>query len=266
MRGVLAAINSDACAQPVLGTALALAELFDGTPIALHVGERGMRSPTAEAHAAGIEFREQSGPAADRIVVATEDPEIVALVLGAGAKPGGPFPVGRTAIEVITQVAKPVAVVPAHAQPPARLSRLLVPLEGTPESSRALDDMIKLARRCQLEILVLHVHSPATVPAFSDHEPYATEAWNQEFLARHLQAPHENVKLVRHLGAPARDIVAIASETAADLVMLAWSQQLGEGRAQIISHTLAHASVPVLLVPAPIDRLHRGLRLKTAAP
>lgn len=42
---------------------------------------------------------------------------------------------------------KPVVVVPPHAQPPDQISRILVPLEGTSESSRALDDTIELAHR-----------------------------------------------------------------------------------------------------------------------
>jgi nucleotide-binding universal stress UspA family protein len=249
MRNVLAAIDSDACAQPVLGTALALAKLFDATAIALHVRERGIGSPTELARAAGVELHEVSGTPIERIIAAANEPEIAALVLGMRRAPGGPQPAGHTALEVITQVAKPVAVVPPHAQPPEQFARLLVPLEGTSESSRALDDTIRLAHRRRLEILVLHIHSPATVPAFSDHEPHATQAWDQEFLARHLAVPHENVRLRRHLGAPADNIAAVAEEATADLVVLAWSQELRKGRAHVVSETLARSSIPVLLLP-----------------
>jgi trehalose/maltose hydrolase-like predicted phosphorylase len=65
---------------------------------------------------------------------------------------------------------------PPRARASEHLARILVPLEGSSESSRALEEMVQLAHRRQLEILVLHVHSPATVPAFFDHEPHATRA------------------------------------------------------------------------------------------
>jgi nucleotide-binding universal stress UspA family protein len=39
MTTVLAALDSDDCAQPVLGTAIALAVLLDAAVVALHVGE-----------------------------------------------------------------------------------------------------------------------------------------------------------------------------------------------------------------------------------
>jgi len=264
MRNVLAAITSDPCAQPVLGTAIALAKLYDATAIALHVRERGVGSPEGLARAAGVELREVSGTPIEQIVAAAKEPETAALVLGTRGRPGGPQPAGHTALQVITRVAKPVAVVPPHAEPPEQFARLLVPLEGTSESSRALDDTIRLAHRRQLEILVLHVHSPATVPVFSNHEPHATFAWDQEFLARHLAAPHENVKVRRHLGAPADDIAAVAEEATADLVVLAWSQELAEGRAQVVSETLARSSIPVLLLPVLVrDRRRRRSELAT---
>jgi nucleotide-binding universal stress UspA family protein len=263
MRHVLAAINSDPCAQPVLDTASALAKLFEATAVAFHVREPGIGSPEGLTKAAGVELREVSGAPIGQIVAAAKEPDIVGLALGARRAPAGAQPGGHTALEVITQVAKPVAIVPPHARPPERFARLLVPLEGTTESSEALDDTIRLAHRRQLEILVLHVHSPSTVPAFSDHEPHATQAWDQEFLARNVAVPHEDVRLLRHLGVPADDVLAVAEEAAADLIILAWSQELAEGRAHVVSETIAHSSVPILLLPVRVG--HRGRKLAEAA-
>jgi nucleotide-binding universal stress UspA family protein len=250
MRSVLAAIEPDACAQAVLGTAIALADLFDATPIALHVRENGTSSPSAAAQAAGVELRETAGNATEQIVGAAHDPDVAALVLGARGMHGGPRPAGRTALDVITRVGKPVAVVPPQARAPERVTHILIPLEGTIESSHALEQTVKLAHQHQLEIIVLHIHSPATVPAFSNHEPHGTHAWEQEFLARYIATPHERIKLVRRLGVPADDVVAVAHETAAELLVLAWSQNLSPGRARVVSETLAHSHVPVLLIPA----------------
>jgi nucleotide-binding universal stress UspA family protein len=255
---VLAALEADACAQPVLRTAIALADLFDATAVALHVRENGTGSPRALAGTAGVELRETAGEAIEQIVAAARDSDVAALVLGARGVHGGPQPAGHTALEVITQVPRPVAVVPPHARAPHKVARILVPLEGTSESSLALEETVQLAHRRQLEILVLHVHSSATVPAFSDHEPHAARAWEQEFLTRYISTPHERVSLVRRLGVPADDVVAVAHETTADLIVLAWSQDLSPGRARVVSETLAHSDVPVLLIPT--ARPTRALR------
>ncbi len=93
--------------------------------------------------------------------------------------------------------------------------------EGISESSYALDDTIKLAHRRRLEILVLHVHSSATVPAFSNHDPHETRAWKEEFLSRYISTPHDGVTLLRRLGVPADDVVAVAREISVDLIVLA---------------------------------------------
>jgi nucleotide-binding universal stress UspA family protein len=246
---VLAALDSDACGRPVLSTSIALADLLDATVTSLHVREQASSTAPQLAHAAGVGLREVKGAPVEQIVAATQDPDVAALVLGARGVQGGPKSAGHTTLEVITHVSKPVAVVPPHAQPPEQISRILVPLEGTSESSHALEDTIMLAHRRGLEVLVLHIHSPATVPAFSDHEPHATLAWDQEFLRRHVPTPHDRITLLRRFGVTADDIVAVARETDSDLIVLAWSQDLAPGHARVVFETLAHTDVPVLLLP-----------------
>ena len=249
MTTVLAALDSNATARPVLSTAVAVAFVFDATVIALHVRENGTSGAEELAGAAGVELRELSGPPVDQIVAAAQDADVAALVLGARGTDGGPQPTGHTAVDVITRVPKPVIVVPPNAQPLKQLERILVPLEGTSESSLALEDTIKLAHHNELEILVLHVHSVDTVPAFANHDPHATRAWEREFLSRYLSTPHDHITLLRRLGVPADQIVAVAHETAADLIVLAWSQNLNPGRARVVHEALAHTNIPVLLLP-----------------
>jgi nucleotide-binding universal stress UspA family protein len=246
---VLAAIDSNASGQPVLSTAIALADLLDATVTSLHVREQALSTPPKLARAAGVELHEVSGAPVEQIVAAAQDPDVVALVLGQSGVHGTAYPAGHTTIDVITRITKPVAVVPPHAQPPQQINKILVPLEGTNESSHALDDTINLAHRRGLEVLVLHIHSPATLPSFSDHEPHATLAWEQEFLTRHVTTPHNHITLLRRLGVPADDIVAVARETGADLTVLAWSQSLASGHARVVSETLMHSAIPVLLIP-----------------
>jgi nucleotide-binding universal stress UspA family protein len=246
---VLAALDSNASGRPVLGTAIALADLFDATVTCLHVREEELSAAPELARAAGVELRAVNGAPVQQIVAAAQDPDVVALVLGARGVHGGPQPSGHTALEVITRIAKPIAVVPPNAQPSEQITRILVPLEGTSESAHALDDALRLAHSHRLEVLVLHVHSPATVPAFADHDPHATLAWEQEFLSRYISIPHDRITLLRRLGVPADDIVAVADETNSDLIVLVWSQDLASGHAHVVSEALAHTHIPVLLLP-----------------
>jgi nucleotide-binding universal stress UspA family protein len=246
---VLAALDSSSCGRVVLKTAVAVADIFESSVAGLHVPENGSSAVRELADAAGVELREVSGRPVEEIVAAVEDPDIAALVLGARGVPEGPRPAGHAALYLITRVRKPVVVVPPNAQPPERLARILVPLEGTNESSDAVNGALRLADRRGLDVLVLHVHSPATVPAFADHAPHATLAWEREFLSRYVSAPNDRVTLVRRVGLPAADVITVARETNANLIVLAWRQDLVPGRAGVVSETLSRSHIPVLLLP-----------------
>jgi nucleotide-binding universal stress UspA family protein len=246
---VLAALDSSACADPVLQAAVALGPLLHATAVAIHVRENGSGTPERVAASRHIELKLLNGPPIEQIVLATQPPDVAALVLGARGEHTGARPAGHAALEIIQRVRKPVVVVPPRARPPARFRRILVPLDGTQTTSEALHDVLTIAHDSELEILALHVHTPENVPAFADHEPYATEAWEAEFVARHIPAPHDRVSLIRRTGIPAEDIVALAVETDVDLIALAWNQSLRGNHARVVSRTLAGSSVPVLLLP-----------------
>ena len=250
MTNVIAALGADACAAPVLATAKALAEMLDAAVVALHVGEGEAPSPEALAKAARVEFRQTRGTPLDEIVNAAKEKDVAALVLGSRGVSAGPRPAGATALEVITRTAKPVVLVPPDAHPPEEFTRLLLPIEGQGAAPPALSHIIGAAHRRKLEIIVLHLHSPATVPAFSDHEPHGTQAWDQEFLARHLPFPADRVTVLRRVGTPADDVSALAEGTGAELIVLVWSQSLVKGRARVVTRTLASTRIPVLLLPA----------------
>jgi nucleotide-binding universal stress UspA family protein len=249
MTTVLAALDSGVSGRPVLDTAVALAGLYGSTIKAIHVGEHPASVVTELARDVGIELRELGGSPIEQIINAAQNADLAALVLGARGVDGRHQPAGDTALKVITRVPKPVAVVPPNAQPSKRINRILVPLDGTAVRSRALGQTIGIAEQRGLEVLVLHVHSSTTVPAFSDHAPYARAAWEREFLARYLSKPHDNITVLRRVGVPADDVLSVAREASADLIVLTWSQLLGAGRARVVSETLVHGDVPVLLLP-----------------
>ncbi len=250
MHRVLAAIDASPCAGEVLDTARSVADFFDSAVTALHVREDGRELVLAAAHEAGIDLRETDGSPIDEIVAAALEPDVVAIVVGARGVHAGPRPAGRTALDVITRVNKPVAVVPPDGTGRRRIARVLVPLEGSLESSRAVAETIARAGRRDLEILVLHVHGPDTVPAFEDQPQHAVRAWADEFAARFVEVPYADVEVIRQVGVAGEQIVAVADEVEADLIALGWSQDLAPGRARSIREALARSAVPVLLVPA----------------
>ncbi len=258
MTYVLAAVAPDACARGVLGTAIALAALSDSTAAGLHVRENGAGTLAQLARAEGVEMREVGGSAIEQIVAAAREPDVAALVLGMRREHGGSEAVGRTALEVITRLAKPAALVPPQAEPLGRIARILVPAEGTSESMQALEHVLERTRNSQLEILVLHLHSADTVPAFADHEPHEAEAWEREFLRGYVSSPDDHVRLVRRLGTPENDIITVAHEASAELIAMAWSQNLSPGRARVVSEVLAHSDIPVLLLPRQLSRITTG--------
>ena len=249
MSTLLAAVDDDQCAEPVLRTSYVLASLIGAEVRVLHVCEppaAGLPPALAELDA---KVEVTHGPAVDAIVGAASGVDVVAVALGTRGAPEGPQPAGHTALGVMARIDKPVAAVPPEARPLANPMRLLVPLEDGATLSEPMLRLVALARDGQLEIVVAHVHARETVPAFSDHAPHATIAWDRQFLARHVGPPHQQITLQRRLGVPAEEICALADSVRADLVVLTWGQDLSPGHAEVVIETLSHSGVSTLLLP-----------------
>ena len=167
MTTVLAAIDTSACAGPVLDTATHVAALFDATARALHVREDDSDAPNRLARAAG-------SSCARRQVSPCQPSSRLRAPGRRRARPrrprraGGPATGRSTALDVITRVAKPVVVVPPHARPPARVQTHPRATRRHPRELPGARARRSSSRRADIEIIALHVHSPASVPAFSD--------------------------------------------------------------------------------------------------
>jgi nucleotide-binding universal stress UspA family protein len=249
MTKVIAALDNSLAARPVLATAASLARLLGAQIDALHVSGNGAEVARSAAEAAGLELRTCTGPTVDRLVEAGSDEEVVAMVLGARGTPGAARPVGTTALEVITSLPKPLVIVPPDASRPGTLRRVLVPLEGTISSSLAPKGVFELARGAQLEVVVLHIHDEASLPAFTDQPQHEATAWTEEFLARYCPWGVGDVRLEVRVGRRDQQLLRAAEETGADLIALGWSQELAPGRAPVVLAALELGHVPVLLIP-----------------
>jgi nucleotide-binding universal stress UspA family protein len=60
-----------------------------------------------------------------------------------------------------------------------------MPLDGTPQTARALEHALAVAARGDVEIILLHVTENGAIPAFSDQVQHETDAFGDEFIARY---------------------------------------------------------------------------------
>jgi nucleotide-binding universal stress UspA family protein len=260
MRKVIAAVDNSLAAGAVLATGGSLAPLFDAEVEALHVGEDGDASARRAAEAAGLELRRVAGPTVPALVEAAAADDVAALVVGTRRLPVGGRPVGSTALEVITSLLKPVVVVPPDAFRRSSVERVLVPLEGTAATSRAPRGIIELAHDADLDVVVLHVHDPGSLPAFTDQPQHQVRAWADEFVARYCPWGVERVTVELRVGRPAEEIVSAAEFTGAHLIALGWAQEIDWGRAPVVREVLERGRIPVLLVPVRVIRTDEGAR------
>jgi hypothetical protein len=247
MSRVIAALDNGLGARVVLETALAVAPLFRASVDAVHCREDGDELARWTAVDAGLELHELDGLVEQRLVEEGERTSVAALVVGAHRVPIGARPVGTVAMALITTLAKPIVVAPPEAEISSTLTRVLVPLDGTAETSAALLRTLTLACAADIDVVCLHVLQEHTVPAFSDQPQHEVTVWIDEFLARY--APCPGIRLELRIGVPGAHVVHVAEEIQASLIALGWSQDMSPGRAAVVREALERSSVPVLLVP-----------------
>lgn len=142
-------------------------------------------------------------------------------------------------------------------------SKILVAVDGSETSLRGLDEGIRLAKATGARLLLVHVLNSLILQS-----EIASTAYYQA-LAKDIRSSGENIldhaativrraavtfdqKLVEKMGAhPAEEIVAVAKESSADLIVLGTHGRRGLKRLVMGSDAelvLRHSPVPVLLV------------------
>ena len=247
MTRVLAAIDGTAAARPVLSAAVALGDLLGSDVDAVHVGEDGRATAMAAADAAATHLMLVAGQPLERIVEEAGRPDVVAIVLGARATPGGARPAGHVATRVATSIRKPVVVVPPDCEVPVRFNRILVPLEAVMATASTLEAAVLAAGIAGAEVVVVHILSEQALPPFTDQPQHEVKAWTDEFRRRYFD--HPEVRLEVRIGVPRQRVLTFAEEIQADAIMLAWSQRLVAQRAVLVRSVLEHSRIPVILIP-----------------
>ena len=248
MKRVIAAVDNSPAARAVARAAVLVSDLLGGELEVLHVREDGDEVARHAARGVGMELTELRGVPARTLIDAAERPDVVAVVVGVRGIPGGRQPAGSTAVRLITAVNKLVVVVPPTLPDPYRLRRVLVPLEARAATATALRDVLGCICERDVEVVVLNVMEAQAIPPFTNHVGYETEAWVDQFVGSYCPGARNRFRIELRAGSPPEEVIAEATGLSADLIVLAWSQDLSR-RAAVVRAVLRRSSVPVLLVP-----------------
>lgn len=274
---VLVAVDGSPAAATALPLARAVAAQLGARTGLLHVtrdpfppGDREERLFLDQDQPSGEDLRVilNADPAA-AILRAAEAPEVALVVLtthGRTVEPGRDL--GRVATAVVAGTSRPVLLVrPEAAQDghrPEGLRLLLVPVDGTLTTARALHPATALAGRLAASIDLLYVAAPDAadarepgsigVPRYIDQPQHEWPHWASEaidLIAQASRCPeHVPVRMYLALGDPAAEITRFAREHDEDAIVLVRQSRLEPGRAAVLREVLDAAPCAVLIVGA----------------
>jgi nucleotide-binding universal stress UspA family protein len=245
MKSVIAAIDNSAAARPVLTAAVAFAQLLGAGTLAIHVSDDNGETAQGCAESLAIPFRWLRGEPLDQIVDQAKRLDVSAVAIGT-RRGLIEHTVGHLALAVASAIDNPVLVVPPEARLTERFHTVLIAMEGTPRESRAIKAAVELAVNADLELVVVHVDDPSSIPAFSDQFAHETDACASEFLARYAPgAPRARLEL--RVGSPAEEIIATSNAIAAQLIVVGRPQSVLSSHG-VTRAVLERSRVPVLLV------------------
>ncbi len=220
--------------------------------------------PPATLRSASIEAR--SGEPADAILEAARERRAHVIVLCTHSAPRRPAEVlGGTALAVFRNAVCPVVFVdPEMGLESWGVRTVLVPNEGAPADYVAAREGAGLAQLAGAELVFLQVASAGTtapdqqgsfgLPVYIDQPQHEWPSWAGEFMERlacGCSLAGLRVRLLIGRGAPRAEIVRVARERSADLVVLSWKGQWAPSRAETLKAILSEAPSPVMAVRAP---------------
>lgn len=247
MTKLIAAIDNSVTARPVCAMALAVAPVLGADIECVHVVEDGFQTAQAVAEASGLPLRLLKDDSLDALARVAVEPDVVAVLLGAHSHPGTRRGVGHLPLALASETDNPVIVVPPTAHPPARVSRVLIAMKGTPTKPVDLRRAIELATASGLDITVVHVDDESTIPPFCDQVQHDTDVYAAEFFARNLPgAIHARLEL--RVGSPVEEILDVARSVGAEILAVGWPRHTGPGHGEVAREILERSETPVLLV------------------
>jgi nucleotide-binding universal stress UspA family protein len=265
---ILVPLDGSDQALSALPVAKVLGEIERAALHILHVGEhkpagedlRGRLervAPVLEGFTVDARF---GTPAVQILQVAREiRPRVIVMCKHSGGEQAKMM--GRTAMKVLHDARCPVVLVPPErGATPWHLHHVLVPHDGTPSTSAALQPAAELAERGCAELLVVHVTdikaAPAeagslTTPRYVDQAQHEWPAWTREFVNRlacicPLGQLHVRMSLAH--GNTAAEILQLSKKQSTDLIVLAWKGIWEAPRAETLKDILRKAHCPIMVV------------------
>ena len=201
------------------------------------------------AFRAGVGLRVVDGEPVREILRAADHPDVALVVIGTHDLFNSSGP-GHVTRELVASLRTPVLVVPANATIPLSIGRILLPLEGTDESSDAVGAFLEqCAFGPETEIVILHAFTIDDLPPFSDHEPYTSDAWIEEFHEVYVPRRVGPTRTEMRCGNADRAVLEVADAIHADVTVVSWSQDLTDDHARVVNALLGNPIRSTLLVP-----------------
>ena len=264
---IIVPLDGSIHATAALPVAQGLAELEQATIHLVHIGARALppeelsrRLKVPPGQLSGKVLTQMGGePAACIVRVARERRSLLIVMCphtGIGGEPQGAL--GSVAREVLLTSSCPVVLVqPSRGDLPWKLSRILIPHDGTPTSAAAIRLGAEMARRAGAEIDVLHVAAAGAPPGergsfsvlpYLDQPQHEWPSWSREFLDR-LRAVSgitgAALQLFFARGETGLEIMELAARRRSDLIAIAWRGSLDSSHSEVLQALVRDAPSPV---------------------
>jgi nucleotide-binding universal stress UspA family protein len=230
------------------------------TPIAASEVPRLLGMPKGALE--GIVLDVEVGDPVERLVAFAVRNPTAMVVIEADPEEAQSEPFGVSSLAARTIAAATVPVMVVRQSPPGRLSRILLPLDGTPSTAGALGPAGELARdlRASLDIVLVgeahhrppHEHGSMAPPQYVDQPQHEWAAFSDEFVHRFLtvlgHCPTEvPTRFFLGAGDPAEEILRYADELGSDLTVLVWHGHVPD-HCSVFRTVLRRAACPVLVL------------------
>ena len=267
---VLVALDGSPAAATAVPLARIVASQLSAGIEALHIVTPDMERAWQDEleNTVDLRVRRRTGDAVAELLRAANDVATELLLLTThGREVTAHSRLGSVAEAVIAHSIAPILLVrPAAATPAATrpLRHVLLPLDGTPTTARALHDVATLIARLGASVDVLLVAAPHAhalergsimAPRYVDQAQHEWPQWTGEMYERlcvhcaGLGAATPADMFMAH-GATGEAIIDFAVTHRHDAIGLVRRSKLEPGRADVLRAVLLHTSCPVLLVGA----------------
>jgi nucleotide-binding universal stress UspA family protein len=266
---ILVPLDGSMQALAALPVAKVFSEIEKADLHIVHVSERAMTEAQLRSrlgHKASVPddftINARVGTPATEILQVAEEikPQVIVLCRHSSAERGKML--GHTAMKVLHNARCPVVLVPPErGARPWHLQRVMVPHDGTPTTSAALQPAAVIAEHGRAELLVVHVtgtratlaEEPGsfTAPRYVDQPQHEWPAWTSEFvnrLACLCPLSHLHVRMLLAHGNTAAEVLRLSERQSADLIVLAWRGKWEPPRAATIKDILRKAHCPIMVV------------------